>query len=85
MGDHSDFFVSHAGSDRAWADWVAWQLMEAGYTVELDVWDWAAGQNFVLSMSDALSRCDRVVTLLSSAYFERHRYMTEEWSAALVH
>ncbi len=21
-----DFFVSHAGSDRAWAEWVAWQL-----------------------------------------------------------
>ena len=27
-----DFFVSHAGADRAWAEWVAWQLTEAGYT-----------------------------------------------------
>ena len=42
-GERSDFFVSHAGADRAWAEWVAWQLTEAGYTVELDVWDWARG------------------------------------------
>src|SRR5271166_2160532 len=35
----ADFFVSHAGADRAWAEWVTWQLAEAGFTVELDVWD----------------------------------------------
>lgn len=85
VGNHLDFFVSHAGADRAWAEWVAWQLTDAGYTVELDVWDWAAGQNFVLSMSDALARCDRVVALFSAAYFERHRYTIEEWTAAVLH
>ena len=58
---------------------------EAGYTVELDVWDWAAGRNFVTAMSDALDRCDRVVALFSAAYFDRSRYTTEEWSAAVVH
>ena len=42
-----DFFVSHAGQDQAWAEWVAWHLVDAGYTVELDSWDWAAGENFV--------------------------------------
>ena len=84
-GDRTDFFVSHAGADRAWAEWVAWQLAEAGYTVELDVWDWAAGRNFVTAISDALERCDRVVALFSAAYFDRSRYTTEEWSAALVH
>jgi TIR domain len=41
-GDRTDFLVSHAGADRAWAEWVAWRLAEAGYTVELDVRDWAA-------------------------------------------
>ena len=84
-GDRIDFFVSHAGADRAWAEWVAWQLTEAGYTVELDVWDWAAGRNFVTAMSGALGRADRVVALFSAAYFEPERYTTEEWSAALVH
>ena len=84
-GDRTDFFVSHAGADRAWAEWVAWQLMDAGYSVELDVWDWAAGQNFVTKMSDALERADRVVALFSAAYFERERYTSEEWSASLTH
>src|SRR5215471_17347456 len=80
-GDRVDFFVSHAGADRAWAEWVAWQLADAGYRVELDVWDWAAGRNFVTAISDALERCDRVVALFSAAYFDPDRYTTEEWSA----
>jgi TIR domain len=84
VGDRSDFFVSHAGADRAWAEWVAWELTEAGYTVELDVWDWAAGQNFVMAMSDALERCDRVVPLFSSAYFDRSRYTTDEWTVGAL-
>src|SRR5712692_6215153 len=84
VGDRVDFFVSHAGADRACAEWVAWQLTEAGYTVELDVWDWAAGRNFVTAMSDALDRCDRVLALVSSAYFDRSRYTTNEWSAVVA-
>jgi hypothetical protein len=83
--DRVAFFVSHAGADRAWAEWVAWQLIDAGYTVELDVWDWAAGRNFVIAMSDALDRADKVVAVLSTAYFDRSRYTTEEWAAALLH
>ena len=83
--ERKDFFVSHAGADRAWAEWVAWQLTEAGYTVELAVWDWAAGQNAMTAMSDALHRCDRVVALFSAAYFDRSRYTTEEWSSAMMH
>jgi hypothetical protein len=83
-GDRVDFFISHAGTDRAWAEWVAWQLTEAGYTVELDVWDWTAGRNFVTAISDALDRCDRVVALFSAAYFDRSRYTTQEWSAAVL-
>jgi len=84
-GDQVDFFISHAGRDRPWAEWVAWHLVEAGYTVELDVWDWAAGENFVTKMSDALDRADRVMALFSAAYFERTRYTTQEWSASVQH
>jgi len=79
-----DFFVSHAGPDRAWAEWVAWHLREAGYTVELDAWDWAAGDNFVTRMHTAVDTASRVIALLSQAYFADSRYTTDEWSAALV-
>ena len=64
---------------------MAWQLTDAKYTVELDVWDWVAGRNFVTAMSDALDRCERVVALFSAAYFGRDRYTTEEWSASVLH
>ena len=77
-------FVSYASRDRSWAEWVAWQLEENGFEVELDVWDWAAGDNFMTKMRDALDSADRVVALLSPAYFEPRRYTTNEWSTAMT-
>jgi hypothetical protein len=65
----TDFFISHAGRDTAWAEWLAWQLHEAGYSVELDVWDWAPGQDFVARMEAALERADRLLAVCSEAYF----------------
>jgi hypothetical protein len=79
-----DFFVSHAGPDRVWAEWVAWHLQEAGYTVELDAWDWGAGENFVTRMHAAVDAANRVIALLSSAYFADGRYTADEWSSALI-
>ena len=55
-GRGTDFFISHAGRDTAWAEWLAWQLQQAGYRVELDVWDWAPGEDFVARMAAALQR-----------------------------
>ena len=64
-----DFFVSHAGRDTAWAEWLAWQLKQAGYTVELDVWDWAPGEDFVARMASALESADRLLAVCTEAYF----------------
>src|SRR4051794_2519862 len=64
-----DFFISHAGRDTGWAEWLAWQLQQAGYSVELDVWDWAPGQDFVVRMEAALGRADRLLAVCSEAYF----------------
>jgi tetratricopeptide (TPR) repeat protein len=82
--DRVDLFVSYAGPDRPWAQWAASVLETAGYTVELDIWDWAAGQNVVVAMSDALVNADRVLGLWSAAYFERDRFTTDEWTALLA-
>lgn len=79
-----DFFISHSGHDRAWAEWVAWHLTNAGYTVEFDRWDWAAGDNFVIKMGAVLENARRVIALFSPAYFEPSRYTADEWSAALI-
>ncbi|MFC0003942.1 FxSxx-COOH system tetratricopeptide repeat protein [Micromonospora siamensis] len=79
-----DLFVSYAGPDRAWAEWAAWHLKAAGYSVELDVWDWAAGDNVTLRINDALDRAARVLALWSPSYFERDRFTTDEWTALMA-
>ncbi len=48
-----DFFISYTGADRQWAEWIAFQLKEAGYTVIIQAWDFHAGKNFVLEMHRA--------------------------------
>jgi hypothetical protein len=68
-GRGTDFFISHAGRDTAWAEWLGWQLQQAGYRVELDVWDWAPGEDFVARMSAALQRADRLLAVCTEAYF----------------
>ncbi|MFJ2241289.1 FxSxx-COOH system tetratricopeptide repeat protein [Streptomyces sp. NPDC087859] len=79
----SRWFISHAGADRAWAEWIAWQLLDAGHQVELDYWDWGAGDNFVLKMSAALER-GQLLALYSPAYFEPERFTTPEWTAIVA-
>lgn len=34
-----DFFISYNRADGLWAEWIAWQLEEAGYTAVLQAWD----------------------------------------------
>ncbi|MFJ3673949.1 FxSxx-COOH system tetratricopeptide repeat protein [Streptomyces sp. NPDC090106] len=77
------WFVSYAGADRVWAEWVGWQLQEAGFQVELDCWSWGAGDNFILKMDAALER-GRFLALFSPAYFEPERFTTPEWTAVLA-
>ena len=46
--DHKDFFISYNGADQRWAEWIAWQLEEANYSVILQAWDFLPGSNFVV-------------------------------------
>ncbi|MBK6018497.1 toll/interleukin-1 receptor domain-containing protein, partial [Streptomyces sp. MBT53] len=83
MAGGARLFVSHAGADQAWAEWVAWQLQDAGYEVELAVWHWGAGENVIQNMDRALA-AGPMVALFSSAYFESERWTNEEWTAKLA-
>ena len=79
-----DFYVSHSGHDRGWAEWVARHLIEADYTVELNSWDRAGGENFVTMMRNALQNARWVIALVSPEYLELSRDRSDEWSAALT-
>src|SRR5919108_4299387 len=66
--DVRDFFVSYTQSDRAWAEWLAWELEVAGYTVRLQSWDMPAGSSFVHEMDQALHHTRHTLIVLSPAY-----------------
>jgi hypothetical protein len=84
MVQAAHFFVSYTGADRAWAEWVAWELEQAGYQVIVQAWDFEPGDNFVVRMRDALDQADRTLALVSAAYLASP-YCTDEWTGAFLH
>jgi hypothetical protein len=78
-----DFFVSYNKADQRWAEWIAWQLEAAGYTVVFQAWDFAPGTNFVLKMHEAVADSARTVAVLSPDFL-RSSFTQPEWAAALA-
>ena len=76
-----DFFISYTIADRNWAEWIAWELEEAGYSVIIQSWDFAPGCDFVSEMDEALKVADRVILVLSKKYFDSP-YTKAEWTSA---
>jgi len=79
--DHKDFFISYNGADQRWAEWIAWQLEEAAYSVILQAWDFLPGSNFVVQMDLALTLAPRLIAVLSPQYLSA-LYTQPEWAAA---
>ncbi len=78
-----DFFVSYNGKDKTWAEWVAWQLEEAGYTTIIQAWDFRPGGNFALDMQQAAEQAERTIAVLSQNYLDA-LYTQPEWAAAFA-
>lgn len=76
-----DFFVSYTQRDRSWAEWVAWQLEEAGHRVLVQAWDFVPGSNWTTSMQDGVTRSDRTIAILSPDYLDS-QYGQAEWQTA---
>ena len=78
-----DFFVSYNKADRAWAEWIAWQLEADGYTILIQAWDFLPGSNFVLEMQRAAAAAKRTIAVLSPDYLEA-LFTQPEWAAAFA-
>jgi TIR domain-containing protein len=78
-----DFFISYTKADKAWAEWIAWTLEEAGLSVIIQAWDFRPGGNFVLDMQRAASGTEKTIVILSPAYLQSE-YTQPEWAAALA-
>jgi hypothetical protein len=80
MGQAADFFVSYTSADRAWAEWIAWQLEADGYRVRIQAWDFTPGKTWTHEMQQATATAQRVVAVLSAAYL-RSAHGEAEWRA----
>jgi hypothetical protein len=78
-----DFFISYNSADKAWAEWIAAQLEDAGYSTVIQAWDFGAGENFILAMQAAAAEATRTVAVLSPDYLSA-RFTQPEWAAAFV-
>jgi tetratricopeptide (TPR) repeat protein len=78
-----DFFISYNKADYSWAEWIAWQLEEAGYTTVIQVWDFRPGFNFVLEMQKAAIEAKRTIAVLSPNYLSA-TFTQPEWAAAFA-
>ncbi len=76
-----DFFISYNRADKAWAEWIAWQLEEVGFSTILQAWDFRPGANFVLKMQEASEKAKRTIAILSPNYI-RSEFTQPEWAAA---
>lgn len=75
-----DFFISYNKADKAWAEWIAWTLEEAGYSIVIQAWDFRPGHNFVLKM-DAATGASKTIAVLSEDYLKA-AFTKPEWAAA---
>ena len=75
----ADFFVSYTGVDRVWAEWIAWQLSNAGYQTIAD-WEFLPGANRLIEAQAAITRAKRTVAVLSNAYVASQNSQAE-WTA----
>ena len=78
-----DFFISYTSTDAPWAEWIAWQLENSGYTVILQLWDFPPGSNFVLAMQEANSKANTTLAVLSADYIKKP-FPSSEWAAAFA-
>ncbi len=81
QSSRKDFFISYTRTDQKWAEWIAWQLEEAGYSTVLQAWDIRPGSNFVLEMDKATQEAERTIAVLSPEYLNGS-YTKAEWAAA---
>jgi hypothetical protein len=78
-----DFFISYTSADRAWAEWIAWELEDAGYTTLIQAWDFRPGMNFVTEMQKGAAESSRTLIILSQQFLESG-FTQAEWTAAFA-
>ena len=66
--DLKDFFITYHNADRFWAEWIAWHLENANYTVIFPAWDFHVLTDFKLETQKALAAAKYIIAVLSPDY-----------------
>ena len=77
-----DFFISYAGFDQEWAEWIARQLEESGYSVFLNFRELRVGDDFQLTLSKAINKARFIIAIISRDYFAGE-WTKHEWATVL--
>lgn len=78
-----DFFISRTGADAQWGQWIGQVLIDAGYTVLLQDWDFRPGEDFVAKMDSAMRTSAHTIAVLSRAY-DQALFTVPEWTNAIA-
>ena len=86
----TDFFISYASADRAWAEWIAYELERAGYSVVIQAWDFKPGIDFVRAIK-AATACEfgaritsGAIATSSTARSVNNSGLPSEWRASMM-
>ena len=63
-----DFFISYVVADRAWAEWIAWQLEQTGYVSAVQAWGPDQPGGWIQTVRQAVATAVRTIVVLSAAY-----------------
>lgn len=86
VGSQKDFFISYSSADRLWAEWIAWQLKNAGYSIELPArkLNKVSRPNIVDDVSNSATNAKNVIIVVSPDYINT-RFTHYEWKTTLKH
>ena len=76
-----DYFVTYHAADHGWAEWISERLRAAGYSVELQSWDYWANSSLILEMFAVSAIADSTIALLSPDFLAEN-LTRPEWAAA---
>ena len=77
----ADFFISYRGTDVQWAQWIAWQLQQAGSEVIYQAADFRDGPPIIRQINQALASARCTIAVISPGYFESE-WCRIEWETA---
>jgi len=77
------FYISYHISDLDWAEWVAKQLEEVGYSISLQSWDSSKPGNYLKDLKYNATFANGVIILMSPDYFDILPSI-DEWISLLL-